>query len=71
MSMPNKKFLKKLKGLTIKDARIEVLKIGYEPYAIPEGSMAMTTLALPKTIVLWQKAGKVEKAVLGDPTEEF
>jgi len=63
-------FLEKLAGMTVFGATNLCKKEGYEVEVVDEGCEAMAAIALPNTVVLWEKPkGMVGVATAGDPLE--
>lgn len=50
-------------------AKLLVRSEGHEPHVVPERCSAITLVARPNTVILWQKDGKVDSAQAGDPVE--
>lgn len=62
-------FLDTLSGLDTNEAVAKVKAEGFEEYVVPQGIEAITSVARPKTVVLWERNGKVSAAQAGDPVE--
>lgn len=61
-------FLDSLNGMSLHAAEAAVRKAGHKVYVVPEGA-AITLIARPNTVILWNKSSKVTKASAGDPLE--
>ena len=61
--------LDKLKGMKVTQAKLLVRSKGHEPYLVPENCTAITLVARPNTVVLWQNNGLITTASAGDPVE--
>lgn len=67
--MISQKFLDSLKGQSVNTALEMVMAVGHIPYLVAEGYGAITMLAKPNTVVLWQENGKISVAEAGDGLE--
>ncbi len=63
------KFLQSLKGLSVTKAKKLIKAAELKPMVIPEECTAVTSIARSKTVIVWQKDGKVRSAEAGDPCE--
>ena len=61
--------LNNLVGLDTDEAIALVYKTKHTCYLVPEGCRAITMIARPNTVVLWQDDGKISSASAGDPLE--
>ena len=64
-----KSFIDSLIRKPVQVAEYLIREAGYECYTIEEGIMAITMVARPNTVVIWQKNGHVVIANAGDPLE--
>jgi hypothetical protein len=67
--MIKQSFLNSLKGLPVTTAEEMVKSMQLTAYVVPEGVHAIPLIAMPNTVVLWQKNGKVVVANGGDGVE--
>lgn len=59
-------FLNSLIDMMVSEAEAAIKQYGFTPKALPEGTGSYMTLVESKTIVLFQKGGKVVRAEPGD-----
>jgi len=56
-------------GKPAKDAQWPIKRYGYKTFLVPENCNAITMIARPQTIIVWQKDNVVTGIEMGDPTE--
>jgi hypothetical protein len=62
-------FLSSLKGIPPAVAEKAVRGKKFEPMLVDENVMAVSAVARPDTVILWQRAGVIERASVGDPAQ--
>lgn len=56
-------------GLTVEDAEERVIASGHETLVVPEDVDALTDIARPNTVILWEVADIIYLAEAGDLAE--
>jgi hypothetical protein len=67
--MIKQSFLSSLEGVPTDVAEEMVHAAGHRVWLVPEEAMAITLIARPNTVILWQEKGLVSSAQAGDGLE--
>lgn len=67
--MIKQSFLNSLEELPTDVAEEMVKAAGHKSWLVPEEAMAITLIARPNTVILWQEKGLVSHAQAGDGLE--